>query len=185
MNHRTSHARSDSFFYWKSDFLLPEWILICSFRPELSINRFLHSVQAYGFSPVWILLWIFRWCERVKYLLHVPHWKDLPSCAVSLCFSRFSAESKWFLQTSHCKLSAVFSIEKYILVRFSIKKVLQDVIGAQRANYYNWRAVEDEWAILKRSLERTTLIFSTCIYIEQSQGRYNLRLESHEIAYGD
>jgi len=46
------------------------WTLICFVRLPPNVQRYRHWGQEYLFSFVWILLWIFNWCLKLKRLSH-------------------------------------------------------------------------------------------------------------------
>ena len=43
---------------------------LCRLRPEFWENDFRHLMQLYGFSFVWVLMWVFRCCLIKKLFLH-------------------------------------------------------------------------------------------------------------------
>lgn len=47
-------------------------------RVDFCANRFRHTSHWYGLSPVWVRLWISRYCLHVKAAGHWRHWNGLP-----------------------------------------------------------------------------------------------------------
>jgi hypothetical protein len=50
---------------------LTEWLSSCCLRSDFLANFLGHSVHSNGFSPLWILWWLFKFDES---FIRMPHW---------------------------------------------------------------------------------------------------------------
>ncbi len=61
------------------------WVLMCLFLSDIDINVLSHTGQAYGLSPVCILLCTLRCQEYWNVLSQTSHWWGLSGCNLCLC----------------------------------------------------------------------------------------------------
>jgi len=82
----------------------PVWILMWLFRCVERINALSHKWHLYGFSPLWILLWLTRWSEVVNRLLQTVHSNGLSPEWLRLCLVNVGLPSKHFPHSVHLYL---------------------------------------------------------------------------------
>ena len=84
----------------------PVWTLMWVFRFPDSLNALSHTWHLYGFSPLWILLWLTRWLDAVNRLLQTVHSNGFSPEWLRLCTARLLLLSKHLPHTLHWYLLA-------------------------------------------------------------------------------
>lgn len=76
------------------------WIFVCLFLSSLRANFLPQKSQANGFSPVCVRMWVVRWSLRLKFLMHIRHWKGLWPVWMRMCLVSSSDLEKRLSQPS-------------------------------------------------------------------------------------
>jgi len=84
--------------------LSPVWTLMWTFRFPDALNALSHMWHLYGFSPLWILLCLARWLDRVNRLLQTVHSNGFSPEWLIMCISRFLLLAKHFPHSVHLYL---------------------------------------------------------------------------------
>jgi hypothetical protein len=87
MDYRT--VMTETFHQYTSMYQFFKWTTMCPFRLLLWVKHFPHTEHAYGFSPVWIILWCFKLHLWAKRFPQISHSCGLSPVWVSMCASSF------------------------------------------------------------------------------------------------
>ena len=96
---------------------LSEWCLImCVLRFDFWLKHISQKLHENGFSPVWVILWTFRWFFLVKVLSHLLQEKRSPVFSAIFLLAAFLASLDgclWALILTPCSIVNKKSITKW------------------------------------------------------------------------
>lgn len=96
-----------------SFYLSFEWTFKCLDLSSLRVKHFPQTSHEYGFSPVWVLMWVAKWSVLEKARLHTTQAKGLWPVWILICLESSSLRENILLQWGHCR---VFSLRSLLFI---------------------------------------------------------------------